>query len=121
MQFEVDTIQEEKTRLLDQANIMQKENSDIAGEKYNILANHAREEEEILNIETMDLENIKAIEETSKKNDKATKEKDDLASKIIPFHWINKKYLNNIENSSGQVPSFQINLKGLNNENHHMK
>ena len=78
MQYDEDTIQEEKTRLLDQANIMQKENSDIAGEKYNILANHAREEEEILNIETMDLENIKYIEETRKKNDKAMKEKSDI-------------------------------------------
>ena len=70
MQSEAHTIQEENTRLLDQVNIMQKENSYIKGELYNMVSNHARAEEETLKIGTKAPENIKAIEETRKKNEK---------------------------------------------------
>ena len=50
---EAGKIQLEKTRLLDQANIMQNNNSDIKGELSNMVANHARAEEETLKINTM--------------------------------------------------------------------
>ena len=49
---------------------MQKENSYIKGELYNMVSNHARAEEETLKIGTKAPENIKAIEETRKKNEK---------------------------------------------------
>ena len=44
MQFEANTIQEEKTRLLYQVNIMQRENSDIRGKLSNMVSNHGRAE-----------------------------------------------------------------------------
>ena len=53
MQSEADTIQDENTRLLDQVKMMQKENSDITSELYNIVSNHARAEEEILKLNIM--------------------------------------------------------------------
>ena len=49
---------------------MQKEKSDIPGNLSNKVANHARAEEETLKIGTKAPENIKAIEETRKKNEK---------------------------------------------------
>ena len=52
---------------------MQKENSYIKGELYNMVSNHARAEEEGLKLNTMALENINAIGEMRKKNDKAMK------------------------------------------------
>ena len=45
VQSELDTIQEEKTRLLDQVRMMQKDKSDITSEISNMVANHEREEE----------------------------------------------------------------------------
>ena len=66
MQYEADTIQEGKTRLSDQVKMMQKENSDITGELSNMVAKHVRAEEEILKLNTMASENIKAIEEMRK-------------------------------------------------------
>ena len=71
VQSESDTIQEEKTRLLDQAKMMQKENIYITGEISNIVANHAHIEEETLKLNTMASENIESIEEIKKKNDKS--------------------------------------------------
>ena len=53
MQSEVDTTQEENTRFLDQANMMQKDNSDITGELSNMVANYARSEEEIVHLNNM--------------------------------------------------------------------
>ena len=53
MQSEVDTTQEENTRFLDQANMMQKDNSDITGELSNMVANYARSEEEIVYLNNM--------------------------------------------------------------------
>ena len=55
------------------------------------------------------------------KNDKAMIEKADLEIRLKRFFWINKKDFNKLENSSGQVASFHIKLKGLNNANHHMQ
>ena len=55
------------------------------------------------------------------KNDKAMIEKADLEIRLKRFFWINKKDFNKLENSSGQVASFHIKLKGLNNANHQMK
>ena len=52
MQSEVDTILEENTRLLYQANIMQKDNSDITGDISNIVVNHAHAEGGVLNLNT---------------------------------------------------------------------
>ena len=51
--------------------MMQKENTDITCELSNMMANHVHTEEEIININTMATEIIKAIEEMRKKNDKA--------------------------------------------------
>ena len=65
-------------------------------------------------------ENIKSTEEMRKKNDKAMIEKTGLESKLNFFCWINKKALNKLENSSGQVAFLHIKLKGLNNTNHQM-
>ena len=48
-------------------------------------------------------------------------EKVDIESKVKRFCWINEKALNKLENSSGQVASFQIKLKILNNAYHQMK
>ena len=45
MQYEADTTQEKKTRLLDQVKMIKKESSDITGELSNMVANHARAEE----------------------------------------------------------------------------
>ena len=53
-QFEADTIQEEITRLLDQFNVMQEENSDITSELSNMVAKHVGAWEEILKLDTMD-------------------------------------------------------------------
>ena len=78
VQSESDTIQEEKTRLLDQAKMMQKENIYITGEISNIVANHAHIEEETLKLNTMASENIESIEEIKKKNDKSMTEKSGL-------------------------------------------
>ena len=83
-----------------------------------MVANRARAKEKIIKLNTMDSENIKAIEEMRNKNDKAMTEKADLESKLKRFRWINEKALNKLENSSGQVASFHIKLKGLNNYNH---
>ena len=47
------TIQDKNTRLLDQVKIMQKYKSYITGEISNMVANHARAEEEIINRNTM--------------------------------------------------------------------
>ena len=121
MKSESDTIQEENTWLLDQFKMMQKQNNGITGELSNKVVNHARAEEEILKLNTMASENIRAIEEMRKKNDKAMTENSDLQSKLNFFCLINERALNNIENSSGQVASFRIKLKGLNNANHQMK
>ena len=66
-------------------------------------------------------ENNKAIEETRKRNDKAMTEKADLESNIIFFPRINKKYFNELENSSVQVASIHIKPKGLNNAKHQMQ
>ena len=55
--------------------MIQEEKSYITGELYNMVSNHALAEEEILNLNTMASENIKANEEKRKKNDKATTEK----------------------------------------------
>ena len=70
VKYESDTIQEGKNRLLYQVKMMQKDNSDIMGELSNMVDNHASAEGEILKPNTMASENIKAIEETRKKNDK---------------------------------------------------
>ena len=56
-----------------------------------------------------------------KKNYKAITEKPDLESKLKKSRWINQKYLNELENSLGQVACFHIKLKGLNNANHQMQ
>ena len=120
VQSEVDTTQEENTRFLDQANMMQKDNSDITGELSNMVANHAHVEKEILKLDTMASENIKSIEEMRKKNDKSMTKKAALESKFKSFHSINGKSSNELKNSSGQIVSFHINLKGLNNSNHQM-
>ena len=53
VQSEAETTQEWNTRLSYQFNIMKEDNSDITGELYNMVANHARSEEDILNINTM--------------------------------------------------------------------
>ena len=42
VQYEADTTQEKKTRLLDQVKMIKKESSDITGELSNMVANHAR-------------------------------------------------------------------------------
>ena len=55
--------------------MMPKYKSDITGEISNMVANHARAEDEILKLDTMSQEKIKSIEETMKKNDKAMTEK----------------------------------------------
>ena len=85
MQYEADTIQEEYTRLLDQAKMIQKENSDITCDIYNMVANHVRTEENIIKLYTMASENIKSIEKTRKKNDKYMTEKADIESKLNRF------------------------------------
>ena len=66
-------------------------------------------------------ENIKATEDMRKKNEKAMTEKAGLESRLKCFHWINEKAFNKLENSSGQVASFHINIKGLNNAKHQMQ
>ena len=48
-----DTLQEEKTRLLYQVQIMQKDNSDITYELTNMVANHAIADKDIMNLNTM--------------------------------------------------------------------
>ena len=70
--------------------MMQTYNSDIIGDIPNMVANHARAEEEILKLDTMASENIKVVEEMRKKNDKAMTEKADLERKIKSFCWIRK-------------------------------
>ena len=67
MQSEADNIQEGNTRLLYQVKMMQKYKSDIIGELSDMVANHARAEEETLNLYTMASENIKATEDMRKK------------------------------------------------------
>ena len=62
---------------------MQKDNHDITRELSNMVANHARVEEEIINLNAISSENIKVIEEMRKKNDKSMTEKDNLERKII--------------------------------------
>ena len=57
---------------------MQKNNSDIIGELANMGTNHARVEEEILNLNDMVSENIEATEELGKKNDKYMREKTNI-------------------------------------------
>ena len=69
----------------------------------------------------MDSEKIKAIEEMRKKNDKAITEKADIESKLKRFRLINKKALNKLENSWGQLAYIHVKLKGLNNSNHQMQ
>ena len=71
MQTEADTIHEEKTRLLDQVKIMQKDKIDITRELSNMVSNHVRTEEETLKLNTMASENIISIDEMRKKNDKS--------------------------------------------------
>ena len=83
-----------------------------------MLSTHAHSEEETLKINTMAPENIKSIEEIRKKNYKAMTGKADLEIKLKHFCWINEKALNELENISGQVTSFRMKLKGLNNANH---
>ena len=56
-----------------------------------------------------------------KKNDKAMTEKDDIEIKLERFCWINETGLNKLENSPGQVASFHIKLKVLDNSNHQMQ
>ena len=118
VQSEADTIQEEKTRLLDKVNMMQKDNSDITDELSSMVTNHARVEEEILILSTMVLENIKYIEDMSKKNDKAMKENDDIENKLKRLHCINEKNLNKLKNILAQAAYFHIKLRSLNNANH---
>ena len=65
-------------------------------------------------------ENIKAVEEMRKKNDKYMTENVDVEIKLKHFRWINEKYLNELENISGQVASFHMKVKGLKNANHQM-
>ena len=48
-------------------------------------------------------------------------EKYDIECKIKRFRWINEKYMNELENSSGQLASFYIKLKVLKNSKHQMK
>ena len=62
---------------------MQKDNHDITRELSNMVANHARVEEEIIKLNAISSENIKVIEEMRKKNDKSMTEKDNLERKII--------------------------------------
>ena len=97
---------------------MQKDKSDTAGELSNTMINHAHVEEEVLKLNTMASENVKVNDYMRKKNEKAMTENVDLESKLERFCWINEKDLNKLENSSGQVASFHIKLKGLNNYNH---
>ena len=85
MQFEANTIQEEKTRLLYQVNIMQRENSDIIGKVSNMVSNHGRAEKEISKLNTVASENMKAVEEIRQKNYKSVTENADLESKINGF------------------------------------
>ena len=63
-------------------------------------------------------EKIKDIEEMRKKNEKCMTGKADLEIKLKHFRWINEKSLNELKNISGQVASFRMKLKGLNNDNH---
>ena len=63
-------------------------------------------------------ENIKDTEEKRKKNDKVMIGKADIEIKIKHSCWINEKSLNELKNISGQVASFRMKLKGLNNANH---
>ena len=69
--YEADTTQEEKTRLLDQVKMIQKQNSDITCDLSNMVTNHARLEEGILKLNNMSSENIKVIEYMREKIDKA--------------------------------------------------
>ena len=85
------------------------------------MANHACAQEEIINLNTMASENIKSIEEMRKKHEKDMTEKADKESMLKRDCWINEKALNKIDNSSGQVASFCIKLKGLNNAYHWMQ
>ena len=85
MQFEANTIKEEKTRLLYQVNIMQRENSDIRGKVSNMVSNHGRAEKEISKLNTVASENMKAVEEIRQKNYKSVTENADLESKINGF------------------------------------
>ena len=48
-------------------------------------------------------------------------EKSGLERKLKRLCWINEKYLNKLENSSGKVVSFYIKLKCLNNANNQMQ
>ena len=66
-------------------------------------------------------ENIKSIMETRKKNQRSLTEKDYVERKLEGFFWINEKFLNELENSPGQVASFHIKHKGLNNSNHQIQ
>ena len=65
--------------------------------------------------------NIKAIEETRKKNEKYMIKKFHIQRKLKRFLWINETALNKFENISGQIASFQIKPKGLNNFNHQIQ
>ena len=85
------------------------------------MANYPRVEEKILKLNNISSESIKDTEDMRKRNDKTMTENADLESNLIRFRWANEKYLNKLGNSSGQVDSFHIKLKGLNNENHQMQ
>ena len=85
MKSEAYTIWEEKTRLLDQVKMIQKDNIDITGEISNKVVNHARADEEIITLNNIASENIKSIEETRNKNDKSMTEKADQESKLDVF------------------------------------
>ena len=65
--------------------MMQKENIAITGDLSNIVANHACAEEENLKINTTASENIKAIQDRRKKNDKAMTGKAFLNIKLNIF------------------------------------
>ena len=121
VQSKADTIQEEKTIFFDQVKMMEIYISDIIGEISNMVDKYLCAEEEIIKLNTMDSENIKSIEETRKKIEKAMAEKADLESQRNIFRSINEKYLNKFANSSGQVASFHIKPKGMSNAYHQMQ
>ena len=85
------------------------------------MANYPSVEEKILKLNNISSERIKDTEDMRKRNDKTMTENADIESNLIRFRWTNEKYLNKLGNSSGQVASFHIKLKGLNNENHQMQ
>ena len=62
-----------------------------------MVANHAHADEEILKLNSIASENIKSIEETRYKIDKAMTENFDIESKLKRFRWINEKALNELE------------------------